>query len=442
MLFYQLGLKEERTTKSLLASFCIIPNMKLSTINYRSLSIDLLQGLGIALLFSFFIYAEHYGFTYDLLNSVTAIGAFYFLLKAPRSVVVSAGGFIGLLWFYWIGYSFEYYHVGWMIPLITLFFMLLYALFFGVSTVSDNPLYRGAILFGLSYVEPMDWNWLQMELPFINTVFGVDKWQYGLILLALSLFLFLEQEKKWRKFRFGALVLLSGALSFSTPQLSEPDLKIKLYASTILQEEKWVKKNRPQIIADNLKVITGAIEEKYDLVVLPESTFPLFLNKNRHLIMMLKNYSHHIDIITGALYIESGLHYNVSYHFSKGKMQIAKKMHLVPFGEYIPLPEFIRAWVNTTFFDGASDFVTAKQPSDFTVKGIKFRNAICYEATCEEIYENEPKYLVAMSNNGWFHPSIEPTLQKLLMHFYAKKHNSIIYHSANRGGTGIIRGDQ
>ncbi len=416
--------------------------MKLPTINYHTLLIDLSKGFGIALLFSFFIYAEHYGFSYKVLNTLTALAAFCFLLKAPRSVVISAGGFIGLLWFYWIGYSFEYYHVGWMAPFISLFFVLLYALFFGISTLTNNPLYRGAILFGLSYVEPMDWNWLQMELPFINTLFGVDKWQYGLILLALALFLFLNTQKTWKRFRFGALLLLVGALDFSTPQLDEPDLKIKLYASSILQEEKWVKKNRPQIIADNFKAITDAIEQKYDLVVLPESTFPLFLNRSRHLTMMLKNYSQHIDIITGALYIENKLHYNVSYHFSKGKMQIAKKMILVPFGEYIPLPEFIRSWVNTTFFDGASDFVTADKPSDFTVKGIKFRNAICYEATCEEIYENDPKYLVAISNNGWFHPSIEPTLQKLLMQFYAKKHNSIIYHSANRGGTGVIRGDQ
>jgi apolipoprotein N-acyltransferase len=49
--------------------------------------------------------------------------------------------------------------------------------------------------------------------------------------------------------------------------------------------------------------------------------------------------------------------------------------------------------------------------------------------------------MIAISNNGWFHPSIEPTLQKLLMRFYAKKHHSIIYHSANMGGTGIIKGN-
>ncbi len=413
----------------------------MTNIDFRAVTVDLVQGLGIALLFSFFIYAEHYDLTNDLINSITALTAFYFLLKAPARVLMSTGGFVGLLWFYWIGYSFEYYNVGWMSPFITLFFIILYALFFGVLALTKNPLYRAVMLFGLSFVEPMDWNWLQVELPFINSLFGIEKWQYALILLALSLFIYLSSREELKRFRFGALILLFAAIDFTTPQLTESNLKIKLYAPMLLQEEKWVKKNRQQIIANNLKAVTSAISKHYDLVVLPESSFPLFLNRSPQLISQLKYYSKKIDIITGALYVENDLHYNVSYHFSKGEVKIAKKMVLVPFGEYIPLPAFIRSWVNNTFFDGASDFVTADKPSDFIVKGTKFRNAICYEATCEELYEGDPAYMIAISNNGWFHPSIEPTLQKLLMRFYAKKHHSIIYHSANMGGTGIIKGN-
>lgn len=415
--------------------------MKNTNNSFRPLLYDLLQGLGIALLFSCFIYAEHFNLTFELINSVTALAAFYFFLKAPARVILSAGFFIGLLWFYWIGYSFKYYHVGWMAPFITLFFALLYTLFFGVLALTKNPLYRALILFAISFVEPMDWNWLQAELPFVNTFFGIDKWQYALILAALALFLYFSEHKEMRRFRYSALLLLVGALNFTTPEYIEPDLKIKLYAPELLQEEKWLPQNRQTIVAENMKVIRHAIREQYDLVVLPESAFPLFLNSAPQIESLLRDYSRQIDIITGALYIENKLHYNVSYHFSQGRVQIAKKLVLVPFGEYIPLPSFLRQWVNTTFFDGASDFVTAKEPSDFIIKGVKFRSAVCYEATCEELYEGDPDYLIAISNNGWFHPSIEPTLQKLLMRFYAKKHHSIIYHSANMGGSGIIRGN-
>ena len=49
------------------------------------------------------------------------------------------------------------------------------------------------------------------------------------------------------------------------------------------------------------------------------------------------------------------------------------------------------------------------------------------------------RIVIAMSNNAWFTPSIEPTLQKLLMRFYARKNGVTIYHSANYKGTGIIK---
>lgn len=415
--------------------------MKLSNINYLLLGQDLLKAFGIALLLSLFIYTEYFGISNHLLNTLAALGGFYLLLSQKARVVVFSGGFIGLLWFYWIGYSFEYYNVGWMLPLITLFFILLYALFFGVLGFSNNPLYRAVMLFILSYVEPMDWNWLQLELPFINSYLGVEKWQYALILAGLSLFVFLYRRQESRPYASAALLLIIGAVNFSTPTYTPPPLKIKLYAPSLLQEDKWLKSNRQKIINDNMKVIYQASKEGYDLVVLPESAFPLFLNQNHVLLERLKRYSYNIDIITGALYVEDHLHYNVSYHFSKGKVEIAKKLVLVPFGEYIPLPDFLKKWVNTTFFDGSADFVTAEAPTDFLIKGVRFRNAICYEATCEEIYEGDPDYLIAISNNGWFYPSIEPTLQKLLMQFYAKKHHSMIFHSANMGGDGIVTGE-
>jgi apolipoprotein N-acyltransferase len=118
---------------------------------------------------------------------------------------------------------------------------------------------------------------------------------------------------------------------------------------------------------------------------------------------------------------------------------VAKKLVLVPFGEYIPLPDFMKKFVNDTFFAGASDFLTAKHPTDFLIKGVKFRNAICYEATCKELYVGNVQFMIAISNNAWFTPSIEPTLQKLLMEYYARKNGVTIYHAANAAGTGVIK---
>ncbi|NOQ31318.1 MAG: apolipoprotein N-acyltransferase [Helicobacteraceae bacterium] len=404
-------------------------------LNYSFLpaTTQFIHAILLAFSFSAFIYEEYYGVSFLALNSLLAFYALFAFLTYDRKTIILAGFFIGELWFYWIGYSFEYYHVSYMIPIITIGFGLIYALFFGLITITNKPYFRALILFALSFFEPMDFNWMQIELIFIDSYFGILKWQFGLILLSLTFFIMLKN-----RVRYLALVLLLGSLNFSSTTRELPPLDIELVSMNLAQELKWLPETRESILVYNYKAIESAIENKKDLVVLSESAFPLYLNMHEDIIEKLKTYSEQIAIITGALLYEDENSYNVTYFFDQRSMQIAKKMVLVPFGEYIPLPLFMRDFINKTFFNGASDYLSADKPTDFIIKGVKFRNAVCYEATCKEIYEDNPKYVIATSNNAWFTPSIEPTLQRLLMKFYSLKYNTIIFHSANSAGTGIL----
>ena len=47
--------------------------------------------------------------------------------------------------------------------------------------------------------------------------------------------------------------------------------------------------------------------------------------------------------------------------------------------------------------------------------------------------------MIVLSNNGWFVPSTEPTLQKLLLLYYNKKYDTTIYHSINMSPSYIIQ---
>ncbi len=395
---------------------------------------DIMMSWLVALLFSVSLYLEHFGYTLPLLNSLAAISVFYLLLQINRRTLVLSGFFIGLLWFYWIGFSFQYYNVSWMVPIVSIGFGLVYALFFGLISLSDIPIVRALIIVALTFAEPFDFNWMQFELLFVNSYFGILKWQFILIMGALALFA--TCKSTWR---YGAVVLLVAAIPWSHTPKTLPDLRIKLVSMQLPQELKWQPQMQQKILTYNFDAIRDAIANNYDVVVLSESAFPLFLNHEPQLLEQLKAYAQNIVIVTGALEEVNQHNYNVTYIFDQSNVTIAKKMVLVPFGEYIPLPKFMRDYVNKTFFDGASDYLSADAPTDFSVKGITFRNAICYEATCEELYDGNPRYLIAMSNNAWFAPSIEPTLQKLLMQYYARKHHSIIFHAANMGGTGIIQ---
>ncbi len=402
--------------------------------NLKPIYLDALSGFATALLFSAFIYLEEFGFSIKILNTVFAIISLGLLLYISKRAVLIAGFFIGLLWFYWIGYSFEYNGVGWMTPIITFGFALIYMLFFGILALTNKVYIRALLLFSLSFFEPFDFNWLQIELLFVDSYIGIFKYQLILVLTALSLPKYLKHP-----YKYAPLLLILLALNFATNTPKEAPLKIKLIQTDIKQEVKWLPSSKNTLISENINHIQQAIKEGYDLIVLPESTFPLYMNHHPRLTETLMKLSQHISIIAGALYKEDDKNFNVTYLFQDKKIKIAKKMVLVPFGEYVPLPKFAQKIISDFFFGGQADFVQAKEASDFVIKGVKFRNAICYEATCQEIYDGDVNYVIATSNNAWFAPSIEPTLQKLLMKFYARKNGATIYHSANWSGTGIIK---
>ena len=401
----------------------------------NTLTKNFLLGIITAVLFSAFIYFEYIGISNKLLNTLFGLAAIALLLYIPKKALLVAGFFIGILWFYWIGYSFKYQGVGYMQPVVTFGFGVLYLIFFAPLALSNNALIRAALLFALSFIEPLGWNWMKIELLFVNSYLGVYKYQLAIILLALSLPWLIKNKK----YKFLPLLLLVLAFNYGYPKQSQAPLKIKLVQTQIPQEVKWLRSTIYPTVAMIFEEIYKAKKEGYDVVVFPESVFPLFLNEVPRLLNKLSKASQGITIVAGALMHENNLNYNVTYMFDKGKYTVAKKMILVPFGEYIPLPKFAQKFINDTFFQGASDFVTAKKPTDFTIKGIKFRNAICYEATCKELYKGDVKYMIATSNNAWFTPSIEPTLQKLLLEYYARKNGVTIYHAANMSGTAVIK---
>ncbi|PHS57398.1 MAG: apolipoprotein N-acyltransferase [Sulfurimonas sp.] len=408
--------------------------MNLKPKTYKPSNKETLLGLFTAILFSLFIYLEHFSITIKVLNTISALLSLALFLYIPKKSVLIAGFLIGLFWFYWIGYSFKYNDVAYMAPIVTFFFCLVYMLFFGVLAFTDKVYLRAILLFSLSFIEPFDWNWMQIELIFVDSYIGVFKYQLILVLFSISLVTYLKKSYKYL-----ALLLILLSFNFEQTPLKETDLKIKLISTDIKQNQKWLRKNLSSTVEMIFLDINNAINDGYDIIVFPESVFPLYLNKNPNLKNILLNYSKKISIVAGSLLNENGVHYNVTYIFSEGKYKIAKKLVLVPFGEYIPLPKFARKFINDTFFAGASDFKTANKPTDFIIKGVKFRNAICYEATCSEIYEGDVNFVIATSNNAWFSPSIEPTIQKLLMRYYARKNSVTIYHSANWRGTGIVK---
>ena len=338
----------------------------------------------------------------------------------------------------------------WAIPFVILFVGLGYGIIFWmIAKISDFAVgccapttpyiisltVKAIGLLLLSYIHPFGFDWLKPELVFIESYLGIEKWQFATILSALVLSL-------WKK-QYLYLLLILLAYQPTTKMIQSNAKNIQVVTTHTTVEDKWNTSQHTAQFAKLFASIDKAIDDNRTLIILPESVFPVFINRSQSLIDKLQAKAKHISIVTGGLYWDENTPRNSTYIFTHGKVTVANKVVLVPFGESNPLPDFLSDWVNKIFYDGAVDYKASKDVIDYTIDSITYRNAICFEATSERLYTkdkqgNYPKNMIVLSNNGWFTPSIEPTLQKLLLQYYSKKYGTTIYHSVNMSPSYIL----
>jgi apolipoprotein N-acyltransferase len=419
-----------------------------SSLSHRKAAIC---GLFIAILHSLFIYDAHFHLNAPFLHTVAGLLSLTLLLASPARVWWYAGVFIGTVWFWWIGLSFIHYKMSWALPIVIFAIGVIYGILFYLSAFIAEKLafilhryvalpqnavatvLKATALWSMSYIHPFGFDWYKPELIFVESYMGVTKFDFALIVLALSL---------WhitRRIYWAALFILA----LNTHQahiLYGSDGNITLVQTRIGVEEKWEKEAFEGYVDGLIGAIDNAIERNASLVVLPESVFPFFLNRNAYYLSLLQKKAESVSIVTGALYLNGEARENAAYFFKRdGTFEVARKTVLVPFGEANPLPDFLSEWVNRVFYDGAVDYVAAKEPTDFIIAGERYRIAICFEATSERLYDPPPKRMIVISNNGWFVPSIEPTLQRLLLQYYHRKYGTRFYHAVNGSAAYIVK---
>lgn len=412
-------------------------------------TITVIRGFFVATLGSAFIYLNYFELSYPLLNTFLGLASFYLLLKSETKVWFYAGAFFGLLWFWWIALSLIHYDMVWAAPIEVSIIMLTYGILFFFISYSSNKIaslwatHYGLLalilkaigLLTLSYIHPFSFDWFKPELMFVESYLGIEKWQFAMVLLGIILSL-------WQKKFLYLLVILIAytPLPSMTPETNQDITLITTHTSV---HDKWDSALHTKQFKALFKQIDHAIDAGKKLVILPESVFPVFINRDQTLLQKLQEKAKHISIVTGGLYWDGKTPRNSTYIFTNGKVSIANKVLLVPFGESNPLPDFLSDWVNEVFYDGAVDYKASDKVTDYQIDGITYRNAICFEATSEKLYEKDkegkrPKNMIVLSNNGWFHPSIEPHLQKLLLQYYSRKYGTTIYHAVNMSESYVL----
>lgn len=381
-----------------------------------------------------------------ILGSILALLSVYVYLRIPKDRRFGFGFFVGVFWFYWASLSFRFIDLEIFIPFIVGVIALLYGGFFWLLLFCECLVIRLLGLLLMHFITPFGFDWLVPEALLAYSYFDVSYFHFALVICALYFFL---TPHKWRFKYLVGIFLLIASLDFG---LIFPDSKevkaqreshtqilqhIFLSHTNVPQNLKWEDEQITTSIQNNFALIQKAIKEGKQVIVLPEIAFPLSLelDGDDFVVKSLKEYAKEIAIIVGALRVDEGEYYNSTFIFNGDESFYIDKVILAPFGENIPLPD---SFVHSFAFLQMFQFSSGKEFGDIELLGESFRNAICYEATSRKLYADYPSFVVAMSNNAWFYPSIEPFLQKMLLKFYARKYQAVILHSGNMSESYVI----
>ncbi|RPJ40825.1 MAG: apolipoprotein N-acyltransferase, partial [Candidatus Latescibacterota bacterium] len=247
-------------------------------------------------------------------------------------------------------------------------------------------------------------------------------------LLAEGLLLAAEKNVRSSALHFGAaaLVLLAagadGAGALGTPvEGAGPPLRVAVVQPNIRAEEKWTERYKEESIAILGEITRAAAAEDpdIDLVVWPETAVPVYV---RHEHKYFKQMFDLVDIagvpilfgFPDAEYAaESGYkYYNSAMLIDEGGHVLGTydKIHLVPFGERLPLTDRF-AWVAALNF-GEADFSPGDDFALFPLGGTEFSANICFEAIfpglCREFVRAGARFLVNLTNDAWFGTTSAP----------------------------------
>lgn len=134
------------------------------------------------------------------------------------------------------------------------------------------------------------------------------------------------------------------------------------------------------------------------------------------------------------------------------RVQEYRKMHLVPFGEYVPLVRtFPWLWMLTPYErDSAPSLTPGTGPSWFDLGPYRLAAAICFEDTVPRVARRffreapggrEPDVLLNLSNDGWFGASSEHEMHLAASVFRAVELRVPLARAANTGISAILDGN-
>ncbi len=389
---------------------------------------------------------------------------------------------------YWIGYAFlvDAKTFGWLLPIAVAGLPAYLAIFTALGLAAARLIWvrgpervlalaamltiaewlRGHLLSGFP------WNAfgyaLTQPLALAQSVSLIGVW--GLTFLSVAIFstpAVLADDKAdtphpLRPLLIGIMVLAGltgyGATRLSThPTEFVKDVKLRIMQPNLPQDDKFNYAAKAQIMAHYLELSDRATGPQSkgarDIthLIWPESAFPFFLTREpdalAQIVAMLKP---HTELITGAVRAAPSSSagniraYNSIYVIdADGSIRgIYDKVHLVPFGEYLPLQRLLERFGLRQLTKQVGGFLAGDRRRAMDVAGApKMLPLVCYEAIFPgaAVPRGErPGWLVNVTNDGWFGISSGPHQHFQQARVLAIAEGLPLVRAANTGISAVI----
>ncbi|HEY4619333.1 MAG TPA: apolipoprotein N-acyltransferase [Nitrospirota bacterium] len=226
-------------------------------------------------------------------------------------------------------------------------------------------------------------------------------------------------------------------------------VKIAVLQGNIPQNLKWDSSFKRRTVDIYKRLTNEAAVHNPDLVIWPETAAPFFFQEDsqyRDEILDIASAGHTYLLFGNPAYeitdnnVQNML--NSAYLISPDRETLARydKIHLVPFGEYVPLSKILffieKITAGTGDFTPGRDYVVMELPQG------KFGVVICYEVIFPGLVRkfvlNGAEFMATITNDAWFGKTSAP-YQHFTMAVFRSVENRIYFaRSANTGISGFI----
>lgn len=227
-------------------------------------------------------------------------------------------------------------------------------------------------------------------------------------------------------------------------------IRVSVVQGNIDQAIKWSPEHKQATIEIYRQLSLPAEGDmKPDLVVWPESSIPFVYGADKETteaVNSLVTEDIGVPLLMGAVTVakdsKDSLHNSAVLIGTDGKLAYTySKIHLVPFGEYVPMKKLL--FFVDRMVEGIGDYRAGTTYNKGTVEGKgSFATLICYEIVFPDLvrrfYRSGGDFMVTVTNDAWFGNTAGPYQNFAMSVFRAVENRKPLIRAANTGISGFI----